>query len=158
MTITTSDVLQSFLTAIKDLHSTILQMILKLFFKSWGLKKYWYLLFWCSSHAERLRILDLIFPPIFLVIKTTKQRNESWIFSISNLLANLNYHVKAQKETAYVKKWDTFTFLKLTASKEDTHRGGHHNLISKQINHFRFHHIFAKMSTSIKSSKCQTFT
>ena len=45
MTISTSDILQSFLTAIKDLHSTILYMILKKTFwrvehwsciKSWG--------------------------------------------------------------------------------------------------------------------------
>ena len=74
MTITTSDVLQSFLTAIKDLHSTILHMILKLLFQELRIeKKYWYSLLWCSSHGERLRILDLIFPPIFLVNKTMQR-------------------------------------------------------------------------------------
>ena len=62
MTITTSDILESFLTAIKDLHSTILHMILKtFFFKSWGLS------------SESLRILELIFPPIYVVNKTTQQ-------------------------------------------------------------------------------------
>ena len=39
MTITTSDVLQSFLTAIKDLHSTILHMILKLLFQELRIEK-----------------------------------------------------------------------------------------------------------------------
>ena len=60
MTITTSDILQSFLTAIKDLHSTILHMILKKNFFS-RVEDY---------QVERLRILELIFPPIYVVNKT----------------------------------------------------------------------------------------
>ena len=60
MTITTSDILQSFLTAIKDLHSTILHMILK---KSLFSRVEDY-------QVERLRILELIFPPIYVLNKT----------------------------------------------------------------------------------------
>ena len=111
MTITTSDVLQSFLTAIKDLHSTILHMILKLFFKSWRLKKYWYLLFWCSSHAERLRILDLIFPPIFLVNKTTQRQRILNLLNWSQISLQISTNTwKLKKKLLMSKNGTRFRF------------------------------------------------